>query len=626
MIRTFCFLILMGTSTEIIAQNDISDLSIDQLSEQNLAALSDIQSQGSFHFHRFDWLDWQSTGIFSDVALNGIQERVKRMGEMTHWLELQSIAGVDTQMISSLLSKFPDISDNKQALILKDREITLRNINRLQFPFLNRYYSEDSSKIPEGSPWLQRVRLIWQNQGFMFRFAIEKDMGEPLTPVNQYSWTITKSWEIRKSQLLLIVGQFRPFFGIGYLHGLRGGRINGVTSSWTEAYDFNIKPIAAISENTNPEGVTIQWKKGHWTVGGFFSIRKFEFTDSIKIDLIEEVVWSARPKISGLQRMDSERSKNYGTEYWSSFNLLYQRRTWALGFMISSESWSYQPILKSKWLTFSGFLRKSYSGGHIQTEWFNNQVGQLGIKTDWIHWFGNLGTLQMKSQAMLAQPNRKELNKLIQWRNATVNEQFIQLIYQMKLGKAYQIYQQIWQDWATQFSENAAGFGFGFQWIGNKTTQMLAEIRWTKALTNIIYQAQWSISQGQRLKTIWRINPSSASIASTIQYTLQPERSPLKIQIQYSGFSVKQGVVPILESDFEFPFRMHIASGAGSRYTVVGKYRFPPYLTLGLLGSVTQKIGSNPWGTGLDGRIGNYLYEVGFSVEIRLKDKSHPTL
>lgn len=604
------------------AQNEIGDLTADQLTDQAFNSLNDLRSQVQFRFHRFDWMEWQSLGLFPDLVLNGIQERVKRLGEMEHWLELQSVAGMDTLLIAQLLHQAPELVAHKHGVALKEQEVSLQSVNRIQFPYLNRYSSNDSTKIPEGSPWLQRIRVNWRSSSLLVRLAVEKDMGEPLTPIDHYSWTIHKAWAGKGYNFELTIGQFRPFFGIGYLHGLRGGRINAITGGWTEAHDLKIKPMSAITENFHPQGVAFQIRKGNWTMSSFFSVRKFPFTDSSKIDLLNELLWTIKPQLAGLRRTEAEKKDNWDEEIWSSINLLYQKRTWAFGLMLSSENWNQPAMLTKSWVSLSSYLRKSYSGGHFQTELLSNSIRQIGIKMDWIQWFGNHGTLQLKSQNQLASPKLEELAKLVQWRNPTVNEQFIQLIGQWKIGRSYHLFQQVWKEWkATPGSENA-GFGLGLQWQGGKTEQMIAEFRWTKAVSNLIYQAQWLISKGQRIKTVWRISPSNASIASSIQYALNPAMARYRLQIQFSGFNLQKGILPLLEPDLEFPIRMQMASGSGSRWLILGKYKFPPYLTLGISCSMTHKTGRNPWGEGLDARKGNFLYEIGFSLEIRLKDKT----
>lgn len=623
LLNSFWFILLwLGYAPFTLAQIEMEEVYLNQFSEASVQELQDLNAVARFQIDRFDWVSWQSTGLFSELALHGIKERVSRLGEMGHWLELQSIHGVDTFMLAQLLNRFPTLSRLNSGKEMLDQEVSLLSMQRHQFPILNRYHSRDSSKIPEGQPWSQRIKLNWRSSNFTARVSLEKDMGERLIPVDHYSWTISKQGILKKTHYEVTIGEFRPFFGIGYLHGLRGGRMNSIWGSWTEAYDSKIKPMAGSTENTNPQGIAFQVKQGSWTVSSFFSIRQWAFTDSNEIDFIHTQLYSSKPKLSGLHRTVNEQIQSSGTEYWSAVNVLFQKRTWAFGLMLSHENWTQSGMLKNSWITLSGYCRKSYAGGHFQTEFLGNSTQQMGIKTDWIQWLGSQATILMKSQLTLNQPFVNELSRLTQWRNPSVNEQYIQLIYQLKLNSSYQFYQQVWQDWRESIAANQTGFGWGIQWQSGKTAQMLLEFRWSKATSQLALQSQWTIAKGKILKTIWRINPTTASMANNIQYVWAPESSKVKLKLQFSGFKLHEGILPVIEPDLEFPYRMFIASGAGSRLHFQMKYKIPPYLSIGWYGTVTHKSGQNPWGTGLDGRIGNFLYEIGFSVEIRLKNQS----
>lgn len=608
------------TCGKVLAQEDPLDNSVLNNTDFQVNDIHEINHYSNFNFSKFDWIEWNSLGIFPEIVLVAIKERVHKLGGFSHWLELQSISGLDTSLLAQLLSKYPQLLNSTASPIYRTSEVRFQLLNRINFPDLNRYAALDSSKIPEGSPWAHRVRFHWNNENTLIRIALEKDQGEPTFPMDHLSWCLQKSWQLQGWQVQAIAGQFRPFFGIGYRFGLRSGRSASIIGTWSEAHDLQLKPLASATENLHPQGIALQFKKGNWTIAGFYSDRRFPLTDSQRIDGITEMVWLRKPKLPGLHRTETERNESYSREQWGMINALYAHKTWAIGFGLNHENWTPFNGELDKWSTYSAYFRKSYSGGHFQSELMANSLLHSGYKLDWIHWFGSQGTIQVKAQHQLNSPEKNQIASLVQWRTLQVNEQYIQLYQNWKLGRRETFYQQFWRAWTQPTEPVLFGWGVGIQWNASKTDQLNTEIRFQNDHSTILVKANWMITLQSRFKTTFRLIPATASLIGQLNWLWNPKSYPLKLYLQMASFQIKRGVLPMMEADLDYPFRMLMMSGTGGRFAFQGKMKLPPYFYLGLSGAITQKIGETPFGEGLDGRPGNQLIEIGFHIEIRLKD------
>ncbi len=606
---------------EAIGQEDPIEFNHALNADNQINEIHDVREQLRFSFYRFDWIEWNAIGIFPEEVLLAIKERAMRLNGFIHWLELQSIQGMDTLYLSKLLEIHPEILYQSVTIKPQQRETKVASINRLSFPILNRYYDLDSSRIPEGSPWSNRVRLTRVDQHYSLRLTVEKDAGERLFPVDHFSWTFDKKWQLNEWKGNLIIGQFRPFFGIGYRYGLRSGRSASAIGSWAESHDLQIKPLAAPSENVHPYGIAVQAQYRKWTIAGFYSEQQFPLTQIQQIDLIQKEFEFQKPRLAGFHRTQNERIEELGKEKWIMLGGLYQQSNWAAGISIHIEHWSGLVSPKKQWVFGMAYLRKSYSGGHVQTELAANTLGMAGIKVDWIHWIGNKGFLSFKSQSQLANQDYLLFNSLVNWKSSQADDQYWQIQQGWKVGKGTQLFYQLWREWNELEINNQIGQGFGIVWNTSKTDVITAELRNQSGSYTMLFKSVWLYSPTFRIKSTFRINSNNSSYVADFSLNWSPKHFPIRLNLQAAGFQIENGIMPLMEADLEYPYRMNLLSGRGSRIAFNGKYRIPPHFTIGFLGILTSKTGPNPFGSGPDGRSGSILYELAFSIEFRIKDK-----